>query len=407
LAPRLKVPTTSDSARRNAALFVVYSIGQNAPLYWPYMFHLVTVTRGLSATEFGALKLLYYAVTVVLEVPFGAVADRLGRRPTLILSALLNALGCGLYAFAPGLTAFAAAELVLAASNAFHSGADAALLYDSLDADGRASDFARLYGRARGASYAALALGLPLADLLLVRGGDPSPTYLATALLALIAMFAALAMSEPAVERRHSTLAITRSALRTIRGDRGLLRVILYGAGVYMLYRAGNAAYYDPILAAKRVAVDRFGSIYAAVSVCGALSAFGAHRLKGRGGYGVLIVAMPSALLAMYAGLMLAPGSATAALFLIEGFVGGLQPIVANDLANRRAGDASQRATVLSLQSFVWRGSYAMVSLWIGWTLDAFALPLAVALGVLACSLPLVAQAALRDGRAENALGGE
>jgi predicted MFS family arabinose efflux permease len=385
------------AARRNAALFTLYSIGQNAPLYWPYMFHLVTVVRGLSPTEFGALKGLYYGATVALEVPMGAVADRFGRRVTLLLSALLNALACAMYAVASDFALFAAAELVFAVCNALHSGADSALLYDSLAAEGREADYARSYGRARASSYLTLVIGLPLTDLWLVRAGDPAPAYLATALLALLGAGAAFAMREPPRLHGRSTFALAGSALRAVGRDRLLLVLILYGTGVYMLYRSANAAYYNPVLAWKGVSVERFGSLYAVVSACGALAAWRAHALRARLGDRALVVAMPCAVLAMYAGLALVPGSAVVLLFAIEGTVGGLFPVVAHDLVNRRVDDSSHRATLLSLVSFAWRGSYALASVWIGWTLDVFALPGALPLGVLACALPLVAALALRD----------
>ncbi len=392
-------------ARRNAALFAVYSIGQNAPLYWPYMFHLVTVTRGLSPTEFGALKGIYYAATVALEVPMGAIADRFGRRPALVLSALLNALGCLAYAQATDFALFAAAELLLALSNALHSGADAALLYDSLAAERLEHEYARYYGRARAAAYLALVLALPAADLLLVRGADPAPTYVATALLALLGSGAALAMREPPATRIAArSAAIARSAAVAIARDRGLLRLILYGTGLYMLYRAGNAAYYNPILLWKGISVERFGTLYAMVSLCGALAAWRAHAWRRALGDRALVLVMPGALLAMYAGLAVLPGPAAVLLFSLEGAVGGLLPVVTSDLVQRRVADSSHRATVLSLQSFAWRGSYALVSIWIGWTLDAVALPAALGLGVAACAAPLLVQLALRDGRPGSAL---
>ncbi len=386
-------------ARRNTALFALYSIGQNAPLYWPYMFHLVTVTRGLSATEFGALKGLYYGATVALEVPMGALADRFGRRVALVSSALLNALACLIYATATDFALFAAAELVFALCNALHSGAESALLYDSLVAEGREADYARVYGRARAASYLALVLGLPAADVWLVRGGDPAPAYLATALLALVGAGAAFALREPARLHSRSSLALTRGALRAVAGDRVLLRLILYGAGVYMLYRSANAAYYNPILAWKGVPVERFGSLYALVSLCGALAAWRAHALRQAFGDRALVVAMPCAVLAMFAGLALAPGRAPVLLFAIEGGVGGLFPVVVHDLVNRRVADGSHRATLLSLQSFAWRGSYALASVWIGWTLDVVSLPWALPLGVAVCAAPLAAALAFRRRR--------
>jgi MFS family permease len=385
------------AARRNAALFVLYSIGQNAPLYWPYMFHLVTVVRGLSPTEFGALKGLYYGATVALEVPMGALADRFGRRFTLLASALLNALACAIYSVASDFALFALAELVFAVCNALHSGADSALLYDSLAAESREGDYARIYGQSRAASYLALVLGLPLADLWLVRAGDPSPAYLASALLALLGAAAAAAMREPPRSVRPSTLAIARSALRAIAGDRTLVRLILYGTGVYMLYRAANAAYYNPVLAWKGVGVEYFGTLFSVTALCGAITAWRAHALRRAVGDRALVVLMPCVLLAMYAALGWFESSWSVLLFVLEGAVAGILPVVAHDLVNRRVDDSAHRATLLSLQSFAWRGSYALASFWIGWTLDVYALPAALPLGVLACALPLVVALVLRD----------
>jgi MFS family permease len=392
-------------ARRNSSLFLVYSIGQNAPLYWPYMFHLVTVTRGLSASEFGALKAVYYASTVALEIPFGAIADRFGRRITLVSSAIATVVGCVAYGFATDFSSFAAAEIVLAISNALHSGAGSALLYDSLAVEGRASDFSKLYGRAYAGAALAMVVGLPLADRWLVQAGDPSPTYLATAFIALVGAIAAFAMREPPAVLRASTVAITRAAIRTIAADRGLLRLILYGTGLYVLYRAGNAAYYNPILAWKGFPVDRFGLLFAAVSLCQAFTAWRAHLWSTRIDR-VLLVAMPIALLTMYAGLLVVPGEVAAAFFLVGGALGGLFPVLLSDLVNRRTPDSSVRATVLSLQSFSWRGTYALAALWIGWTLDVLPISAAIVAGVFLCTVPLVVQLALRSDRVGSALTG-
>jgi MFS family permease len=384
-------------ARRNSCLFLVYSIGQNAPLYWPYMFHLVTVTRGLSASEFGVLKAIYYASTVAMEIPFGAVADRFGRRIALVMSAIATVVGCTAYALATDFPTFALAELLLAVSNALHSGASTALLYDSLATEGQAADFSKLYGRAYAGAALTMVVGLPLADRWLVRAGDPSRTYMATALIALVGGLAAFAMREPPAVLRRSTVDITRVAIRAIAHDRGLLRLILYGTGLYVLYRAGNAAYYDPILAWKRIPVDRFGQLFAAVSLCQAFTAWRAHAWGTRIGPAVLI-SMPVALISMYGGLLVVPGQASASFFLVGGAVGGLLPVLLNDLVNRRNPDSSVRATVLSLQSLSWRGSYALVALWIGWTLDVLPITWAITAGVLLSAVPLAVQLAMRGG---------
>ena len=83
---------------RSFRLMLVYQLTQHTPLYWPYMFLFITNVRGLPAADFGLLKSIYYFTVMAAEVPFGVVADRLGRRTTLVLGALANSGGCVLYA---------------------------------------------------------------------------------------------------------------------------------------------------------------------------------------------------------------------------------------------------------------------------------------------------------------------
>ena len=110
--------------RRNVRLWILFMVSQYMPLYWPYMFHLVTAVRGLSAAEFGALKGIYYLSAIATEVPSGVAADRLGRRGAMVLGAFLNGGACLLYVRAESFEAFAVAEILFGVGTALVSGAD-------------------------------------------------------------------------------------------------------------------------------------------------------------------------------------------------------------------------------------------------------------------------------------------
>ena len=135
------------TASRNYRLLLAFNVTLYAPLYWPYMFHLVCVVRGFSGLEFATLKSVYYLSTIVLELPGGVFADRFGRRTALVACAALNGTGCFLYAAATEFWALALAELLLACGTALLSGADTALLYDSLRASGELERYAEAEGR--------------------------------------------------------------------------------------------------------------------------------------------------------------------------------------------------------------------------------------------------------------------
>jgi MFS family permease len=103
--------------------------------------------RGVTLTQVGVLEGVAWLLTALLEVPTGAVADRWGRKASV-------AMGCALYAVAMFLIlaealspAFLLGYALWNSSMAFVSGADVALLYDTLKAEGREDQAAKQSGR--------------------------------------------------------------------------------------------------------------------------------------------------------------------------------------------------------------------------------------------------------------------
>ncbi len=102
---------------------------------------------GLSELEMFQLKAFYSISIVIFEIPSGYVADVIGRRKTLIIGSILGTLGFAIYSLFSGFWAFMFAEIILGIGQSFISGADSALLYDSLKADNRTNDYVKYEGR--------------------------------------------------------------------------------------------------------------------------------------------------------------------------------------------------------------------------------------------------------------------
>ncbi|CAN5913293.1 hypothetical protein BH23ACT10_BH23ACT10_09610 [soil metagenome] len=90
-------------------------------LYVP-VFVLVMTDAGLSIPTVGLVTVAYGVTTTLLELPTGGLADRLGRRPVLVVSALLEATGLVLFAVAGSPWAFVAATCMLGVFRALDSG---------------------------------------------------------------------------------------------------------------------------------------------------------------------------------------------------------------------------------------------------------------------------------------------
>jgi MFS family permease len=110
--------------------------------------------RGVALTQIGVLEGFAWLLTAFLEVPTGAIADRWGRRASIALGIFLYGLAMFLILAEALSPAFLLGYALWNSSMAFVSGADTALLYDTLKADGREDQAAKQSGR-----YAAIQQG--------------------------------------------------------------------------------------------------------------------------------------------------------------------------------------------------------------------------------------------------------
>lgn len=141
---------------RNIRLYPWFRFFQNL-LFWQAIWFLY-FQKELSAAEAILLYIAYDISTTVLEVPSGYMSDRLGRRITLIVSSLSGLAGTALLALGDSFAAFATGQVLLGAGMAFASGTDTALLYESLNADGRRDEIERQEVRAWRFAFAGLAV---------------------------------------------------------------------------------------------------------------------------------------------------------------------------------------------------------------------------------------------------------
>src|SRR5262245_30548718 len=99
--------------------------------------------KGLSLSEIGGLEAAAWLITAALEVPTGMIADRWGRKASIGIGTSLYAAAMFLIQTEAFSLPFLLAYAMWNGSMAFVSGADSALLYDSLKADGRAAEAAK------------------------------------------------------------------------------------------------------------------------------------------------------------------------------------------------------------------------------------------------------------------------
>ena len=101
----------------------------------------------ISYAEIGVMELAASIVILALEIPSGVFADLVGRKTSMVIGAVLSTLAFVCVGLGRGLGLFALGWALSGASDAFHSGADEAMLYDSLKKLDREEDYIKITSR--------------------------------------------------------------------------------------------------------------------------------------------------------------------------------------------------------------------------------------------------------------------
>jgi len=198
---------------RNVSLYPWFNFSRNL-IFWQAVWFLYFQTE-LSAVEAILLYAIYDVGTTVLEVPSGYMSDLLGRRFTLIASAIAGFGGAALLAVGTSFEVFALAQILLGASAAFASGTDSALLYESLTAIDRQNEIERQEMRAWRFSFAALALSAVVGGVLSFQT-NTLPFVAGAAAFAAVLVIAFL-FREPARHQTTTTQVGELARLRSLR----------------------------------------------------------------------------------------------------------------------------------------------------------------------------------------------
>lgn len=151
--------------------------------------------NGLSLVQVFLLQSIFSVAFLLWELPGGYIADRFGRAFSIKLSAPIAFVALTAYGFSTTFWQFVVWELLLAVANGLVSGVDTALLLDSLKADGREKEYVKLSQRINAAGFAASALGVPIA-IVLVQFVSIRSTLVADGLLTAVGMVFAFKLVE-------------------------------------------------------------------------------------------------------------------------------------------------------------------------------------------------------------------
>jgi MFS family permease len=151
----------SPFALSNVRRFIAFRAFFNSRFYYP-VFTILFLDYGLTIEQFAILNTIWAFTIVLAEVPSGALADLIGRKRLLVTTSILMIGEMTLLAFVPLgnssliFSAFLVNRIFSGLAEALASGADEAMAYDTLVAEGDPEDWPKVLDiqmRIRNLSY--------------------------------------------------------------------------------------------------------------------------------------------------------------------------------------------------------------------------------------------------------------
>lgn len=194
---------------------------------------------GLSALQISTLLIIWSIAILVAEVPSGALADRFSRRNLLVIAQMVRAAGYAVWLIFPTYYGFLAGLVLWGVGHAFKSGAFEALVYDELKVIGAEKQYAQIIGRGESlSSFFGIGSTLAAAPIFVWFGY----TGILWGSIAAVIISAGVALTLPDRPRQKEVavpnyLNLIREATRIVTHSPSLLKIIIFGVCVGMLFR--------------------------------------------------------------------------------------------------------------------------------------------------------------------------
>ncbi|HVQ44466.1 MAG TPA: MFS transporter [Candidatus Saccharimonadia bacterium] len=257
----------------------VYSFLDDFILIYP-LYQLMFVAHGLSVAQISWLFVIWSAVSIVVEVPTGVLADRFSRKNLLAVGQVIRAAGYGMWLLVPNFWGYAAGFVLWGIGGALHSGTYEALVFDELKLVGQEKQYVRVNGRLASVflvgqliavTLAAAAIGLGYNGVLVLS-------------IATVLVTAVVAYNIPEAPRQEETadtgyFAELAEGVREAVKNPAVLRIIMLSGFIVAIF--GSLEEYTPIFfQAAGASLQTVPLLEAALVLVTATASALAHRVE-------------------------------------------------------------------------------------------------------------------------------
>src|SRR3989338_2201573 len=367
--------TKSYQQKLHSNIWKLYILGI---LHWFLMVMPIIVLfyqeNGLSISQIMILQAFASLIIVGIEIPSGYFADRIGRKQALLLGSILGFLGALAYAFSFNFWGFLFAELFVSLGMGFISGADSALLYDSLAEIKKTELYKATQGKLSAVSNFAEGIASIIGGLLaLISLRTP---FFAEATVVFFSIFVALSLHEP----KHYIAEIPEShwrkvwnAVKYVLSDHKKIRNLMWYAAFMSTATLTFVWLAQPYWKLIGIPLVLFGILWAILQFIVCYFSLISHKIEkifGRDNllvYFVLLLTIGYVLIGVFQAVW-AVGFVVI-FYIVRGIQDPLLKTYINELI-----PSQMRATILSVKSFLGRIVFSVVGPFIGWLADVYTL---------------------------------
>lgn len=335
----------------NIPRFFAYSTLQSFQLWMPIWIVYLQHQRGLSLAEVALLDAPFFLIQVAAEIPTGALADRFGRKASLLVGAGITTIGVFVFGIADSYGLILISYTFWGIGATLQSGADQAFLFDSLKVLKREGEFSRIYGRLNAANVVAILLASLLGAPLAAQTDLATPVIVSAGICAISAVIALSFKEPPHQEGRLPYLQTIGAGIRQVSRRPALRLTLLFGvlaAGSF--WAPGYFA--QPYLVGHGVTIASLGLFLVPMRLFSILASVYAHHLESRFGAWTAIALTPVVSISCCLGLAAFDSVYAFAFMPMVSAAGTTRMLLTSHYINSRI-ESGQRATVISIYALV------------------------------------------------------
>jgi len=342
------------------------------PIMVPFLSNL-----GLSMQEILMLESGFAAMLVLFEIPSGYFADLYGRKKSLIIGSLLDFLGMTIFIFSSSFEGFFIGEIILGIGSSFCSGAEEALIYETLLEVKENSRYKKIQGNmyfyARIASTFSSITGALLAAVFL-----RLPFY---ATLVPWALWVGInfTLVEPKEHKKSFEKwgHFVKICKESFVDNKKLRYFLIYSAippGFFMM----SFWLYQRYMGFVELPIFYFGFVIAAMNIFSGLGSKYAKEIEEKLTPKISLIIIPVLSVIVWSVFAGVKSLWILPLVLVTGPLWGFVGVIINDFIHKIV-SSDRRATVLSIRSFLSRGIFLVLAPFLGFVTDVYSIQMAFA----------------------------